>query len=193
MKGIEKIIDRIADSSNAEYEAIIDKAVAEAEEIISQGKKTIEDQCDIIIDEANKESSEIIRRAVSMAYLEARKKKLETKQVVIDKAFTAAVESILSMPANEYQALLVSLAVNAGKDGGEVIFSASDRTKFGKQVVIAANEKLNGSSLTLSVETRDIPGGLIVKNGSIEINCDIQALIKFSRDELSIGVAKILF
>lgn len=52
-------------------------------------------------------------------------------------------EKLCTMPEQEYVALLTKLALEASSTGREqLIFSPQDRSRVGKQVVVAANEAL---------------------------------------------------
>ena len=60
------------------------------------------------------------------------------------------------------------------------------------QAVDAANAQ-NGGQLTLSGETANIPGGFILRNGSIEVNCAYDTLIRLQKTETAGQVARQLF
>ena len=47
--------------------------------------------------------------------------------------------------------------------------------------------------MTVADETRQIPGGVIVRNGRVEINCAFDTLLGDQREELAADIAKILF
>ena len=79
----------------------------------------------------------------------------------------------------------------------EVIFSEADRARVGAKTVKRANELLSASgkpgTLTLSDATRPMSGGLILKQGDIEVNCTVDTLLDLSRSELAARVAEVLF
>ena len=109
-------------------------------------------------------------------------------------AYDKALEQLLNLPEQEYTALLADLAVKAAVTGREaVILSQKDRTRYGKQVVTAANERLNGGRLTLSEQTRPIQGGVILSDGDVEVNCSFETLVRLQRGALDRPVAQILF
>ena len=64
---------------------------------------------------------------------------------------------------------------------------------IGEKLVKAANARLKNGRLTLAEETGDFAGGLILRRGSIEVNCTVELLVELSRSELSAQVAEILF
>ena len=60
-----------------------------------------------------------------------------------------------------------------------------------------ANELLSAEGklgkLTVSEDTADISGGVIVRFGGIETNCSIDALVRQQRSALATEVAQVLF
>ena len=74
----------------------------------------------------------------------------------------------------------------------KLIFSQADRAQVGKAVVLAANEKLNGS-LTLAEETRPMNGGFILSDGRVEVNCSFETLVRLQKAELTGKVTGALF
>ena len=62
------------------------------------------------------------------------------------------------------------------------------------KVVTGANAILQGTAmLTLAEETRDITGGLILRDGSVEINCAFETQLRMLRENMAADVAKVLF
>ena len=47
--------------------------------------------------------------------------------------------------------------------------------------------------LSLGEETREISGGLILRQGNVEVNCAFETQLRFLREELTAQVAHILF
>ena len=70
---------------------------------------------------------------------------------------------------------------------------ARDRKAVGAKVVKAANEKLKNGKLTLSDETGDFLGGLILRRGNIEANCTAELLVELCRGDMAAELAKVLF
>ena len=79
----------------------------------------------------------------------------------------------------------------------EVILSAADRGRIGQKLVAAANAALKErglpGELKLSDETKPVSGGLLLRRGSIEVNCTLDTLLEMSRGSLDAEVASILF
>lgn len=62
------------------------------------------------------------------------------------------------------------------------------------KVVTVGSALLAGTGmLSLADETRPILGGLILRDGDVEVNCTVETLVRLQRDEMAIQVAKVLF
>ena len=70
--------------------------------------------------------------------------------------------------------------------------NARDRESVGEELLSAINSE-PGKALTLSDETRDIAGGLLLRRGNVEANCSAELLVDLSRSELSSKLANVLF
>lgn len=78
-------------------------------------------------------------------------------------------------------------AEKAGKVGGKAgaVLSA---------VVTGANALLQGTAmLTLAQDTREMAGGLTLRDGNVEVNCAFETQLRVLREEMAAQVAEILF
>ncbi len=198
MNGIEKITQRIIEDAQNEAKSILDKAEAEAAALLAQFET-----------QATRESEEILRRGferaqereknlAGTAQMEARKDTLAAKQKMLDAAFTLAETKLKSLPQAEYITLLGSLAAQSSFSGEEaIILSPADHGAIGEAVLQAANEALSQAgkkaALTLSPETRETGGGLLLQDGKIETNCTFETLLRLCRGDVSGEVAATLF
>lgn len=143
MNGIEKITQRIDQDAQGEIDQILADARAKAADIAAKYQAQAKKESEDILARGEKNAAEREERLASVAQMEAKKLTLATKQEVLDKAFELALDRLVSLPDEEYVALLADLAVKAATTGREqLIFSQKDRTRVGKQVVALANEKL---------------------------------------------------
>lgn len=118
---------------------------------------------------------------------------LAAKQGCIDDAFAKAADALRALPRDAYIALLAKLAAGNGTGTEELILSAADHDAVGTAVVSAANAAKPGAAFTLSAETRELGGGLVLKNGPVEINCAFDTTLRQLRQELASDVAHVLF
>lgn len=194
MEGIEKITAKIIQDSEAEITALLaqteEKVKAVGEAAQAQADKESADA----LARGKRAAAERLERLQSAAQMETRKLKLAAKQEVVSEAFDLALEKLCTLPEQDYITLLTELVLEASSTGREqLIFSARDRARVGKQVVVAANEAREGSQLTLSQETREMRGGFVLVDGDLEVNCAFETLIRLQREKLERDVARVLF
>ena len=198
MNGIEKITAKLEADALAEVAAVNAETKAQCDEIKNEYEQKAQEEYTRSIQNGTKSVSDRVSRLGSAADMEAKKFILGFKQEMVTKAFDHAVKSILSMPKESYVKFLASQAAKAAVTGTEeLIFSASDKQKVGADVAKSANALLEGrglaGKLTVSDKTREMPGGVVIKNGDIEVNCSVDTLVQLSKSELASQVAEILF
>ncbi len=198
MNGIEKITKEIASEAEAEITSVLTEAEARAsavaEEYAARAKAAEEE-----LMRAGRDSAEQrVQREERTARLEARKEILGLKQALVSEAYDKAKETILGLDEDQYVAFLAKQACAAALTGGEeVLLSKADRSRFGDKIVAAANAALTQrglpGELKLSDETKPVSGGLVLRRGSIEVNCTLDKLLEMSRGTLDAEVASVLF
>ena len=198
MKGTEKIIAHIRADGDAEAKKIIDAASKQAEEKRAESFKAALSEYEKLMQAGNAECEDILSGRRRIAEMEAKKSVLSVKQEMISAAFDAAREEIVNMPRDKYTQFLARMAAEAAASGmEEIVLNARDKAEVGKAVCKAANELLSAKGtpgkLTVSEDTADISGGVIVRFGGIETNCSIDALIRQRRSGLSTEVAAAMF
>ena len=198
MKGTEKIIAHIRADGDAEAKKIIDAASKQADEKRAESFKAALSEYEKLMQAGNAECEDILSGSRRIAEMEAKKSVLSVKQEMISAAFDAAREEIVNMPRDKYTQFLARMAAEAAASGmEEIVLNARDKAEVGKSVCKAANELLSAKGtpgkLTVSEDTADISGGVIVRFGGIETNCSIDALIRQRRSGLSTEVAAAMF
>ncbi|NLA86750.1 MAG: hypothetical protein GX847_05595 [Clostridiales bacterium] len=198
MNGIQRIIDRIEADAAAERAQILSEAEARCAEIGAQYTETAQAEYQKVITDGEKMVKQRLERQDSAAAIEAKKQILAAKQEMVSAAFERAVRLLSELPDAQYTKLLARLAADASRTGAETLaFSARDVSRVGESVKNEANALLRQSSkeanLTVSPDTRDIRGGVIVINGDIETNCSLDALVSMQRNALSGRIAEKLF
>ena len=198
MNGIDKITGRILAETEEEIASIRARAEAECQEIALAYDIQAEDQYWKLATAGRRAADQKAERMQSMAAMESKKHVLALKQSLVDEAFNQAIQRFLDLPEDEYVALLATLAVKAVKTGREqLIFSAKDRGLYGKKVTIRANEMLSTkgheAALTMSEDTREIIGGVIVTDGLVDVNCSFEAMVETQKATLTGQIVEILF
>ena len=192
MNGIEKITARILADAQAEADAV--KAEAEGKCAAIKGeydKKAQEEYWNLARAGVN-DCEAKVQRMGRAAEMEAKKDLLNLKQEMVSLAFQKATEQVCSMPEEKYVAFLAALAAKASGTKDEELLMAEKDAELGALVAEKANE-LIGGSLHYEGNTRDMQGGIVLRRGNIEVNCDIEILVDRYRYELSGQVAEVLF
>ncbi len=143
MEGIEKITAKIAQDAWEEIARLDRETQEQTASLLSQAKAQGEKESAELLAQGEKAAGERLERLQSAAKMEGRKLELAAKQEVLSQAFDLALEKLRALPEEEYVKLLARLVLEASTTGKEqLIFSAKDRSRVGKQVVVAANEAL---------------------------------------------------
>lgn len=198
MKGIDKITSRIIADAEAECRDVKRESDERCAAVRAENEKRAQDEYWRLVREGVKDTEQRVQRMDRTARLEAKKSVLNMKQEAVSRAFDLAKDKIAELPERDYVAFLAREAAEAAITGQEeVIFCERDRKSVGAKAVKAANELLAAKGmpglLTLSDATRDMAGGLMLKQGDIEVNCTVDTMLDLTRDELAARVADVLF
>lgn len=198
MKGIENITGKIAADAQAEIDRINADAAAQAAEITAGYEAKAKKEAADILEKGEKNAAERGKRLVSAAEMESKKMVLAAKQEMLDEAFELALDKLTKLPEEEYVDFLAKLVVRASSTGREkIIMNVSDRARYGVKAATLANDLLEKAGkpahITLSEQTRDIKGGLLLSDGPIEVNCAFETLVRLARGKITGEVSKALF
>ncbi len=185
MKGVENIVEKIMADAKIAAAEIESAAKAEAEAILKSTEETASATVAAMLDRADGESKDILRRADSTMNLEGRKAILAERQKLIEEAFEAAEKRLFALMANEdsYCNTLTVLARDAGEDS--VLLIANEDIAVGKKLSEATKLTVEGAKIAR--------GGIVVKQGEVEVNLTFTALLRQYREELEQSVATTLF
>ena len=130
--------------------------------------------------------------------LEARKDILGLKQELVSAAYDKARQAILALDEDKYVAFLAAQAGAAALTGSEeIVLGKGDRERAGAKIVAAANAAAEKRGITGAMKLSDavLPadGGLVLRRGSIEVNCTLDKLLEMSHSSLDAEVASVLF
>lgn len=198
MEGIEKIKEKILEEAEQKSRQILDKARAEADEMLKNAASDVEGIKQQALLKAKRQAEEEKRKILSMAELEARKLLLEAKQQMIDEAFEKACRELADLPADVYQKWIYDMLLKSDVKGeAEIVFNEKDKSNIPLELIEKANDELKkqgkAANFKVSGETRPMMGGFILKAGDVEINNTFDSMIKSQREELETEIAKILF
>ena len=192
MNGIENIKAKILDEANAEAKATLDEAQTKANALSADAKEAVEKEKAALLEKGQKIAEESHRRIVAATDLEQRKAVLKLKQETIAKAFEQASAKIDAISGKEYEDLLVRLIVKNSSTGKEEVEFAEADKAIAENVIAQANEQLKGK-LTVSEKPAKFDKGVLLRDGSVEVNCSLATLVGYMKEELTAEVAKLLF
>lgn len=193
MTGIEKITGRINADAQAEIDAVLAEAQSRADEIKAKYDAQAQQEYDTLTRRGESAAREREKNLHSSAQMEARKMVLAAKQEMLDKAFQRAQRRLCTLDDEAMTALLAKLAQRASVTGREeVILNGGVKKRLGAAVVKKANTD-GGLHLTLSEADGSFEGGVVLKNGAVEINGTFDTLVRLVRGEIAGEVAKVLF
>lgn len=193
----------------ADYEA---KAKAEAKAAEETGRQAAQRQAQRLEGAANMDAKKMLLAAkqscLDEAFARAQKELVSLPEdkyadllaaMAVKAAKTGREEIILSPRDHDRVGAQVvakanaMLAKNAAPElPGEV--KASKAGNLIAKVVTGASALLQGTAmLTLSDETRDMEGGLTLKDGNVEVNCAFETQLRVLRENMAAEVAAILF
>lgn len=193
MKGLDKIIGRIRADAMAEIDAIRAEGDAKAAEVTAAYKAKAEELLAAEAEKSRLAAETLLERGVRGDAMDKNKAILAAKQECIDEAFELAAKKLRELPREEYIAVLAAMAASAGTGDEEIVLSAADAAEIGTQVAEKANAAKSGAAFTLSAETRELEGGLVLKRGSVEVNCAFATQLRLLRQTMAVDVAAILF
>ncbi len=198
MTGTEKIKAKILEDASQMAKDIEEQAKEEARRITDAAKREAEEKRKEILQKGESDGAESYRRLLAVAGLEGRKERLKAKQDMVENAFKAAMERIISMPDAKYQKFLEDMVVSAAEKGeGELLLSEKDLSRMDRQFIESINKKLEhegkNGNLKMSQKTIRAAGGFILKCGEMEINSTLEILFGMLRPELENEIVDILF
>ena len=193
MKGIDNIAQRIIADAEAKAAEILQEARDRANTIEENSRVKTQQELEQARADAKERGEENLRRSERTAQLESKKAQLAARQQMIDQVYETALAQLLALDETQYTSLLCGLCQKAvAQGGGEVLLNQKDRERCGQKVVDQVAQA-TGAQLTLSQETVEIPGGFILRQGKVEINCALDAVVRSLADHTAKGVAAILF
>lgn len=196
MIGIENLTDQILKEAQQHAEAILldarEKAAGIEAEAVEKGKKAAEKYAAA----AEHDVKDAADRTESQAGLRRRQALLTAKQGIISSAIEKAYEKLVGQDDASYFAMIEKmLAKTAGKEDGEIFFSAKDlkRLPEGFAGTIEKIAAAAGGSLKVSDQAANIDSGFILRCGGVDENCSLKALFDEKQNELQDEVHRTLW
>ncbi|MBQ8213754.1 MAG: hypothetical protein IJZ80_07070, partial [Clostridia bacterium] len=204
MNGLEKITDKILAEAGAESQKILAEAEEECARIRATYAEKAQAIRLRVADEAEREGIDLVSRSKNGAATQKRNALLRVRGELVDETFDMTLMALRSQSDEKYTEMLTGLLCAAfleqmeaeitgrtlyGEEDAiaperyEVLFNSSDRDRYGAAVLAGARLRLAAKvdaekleMLTLSDQTVNIDGGLILRCGEVESNCSLSLL-----------------
>lgn len=198
MNGIDRITERIEADARAQAKVILTDAEAKCAEIRKENEIKAHEHYLELIRSGTKDCESMASRRKSAAEMDSKKSVLSMKQACVAAAFDMAKDRLANMPEESYIAFLAKLVGNAAVTGTEeLVLNKNDREKLGKAILDKANAAVAAKgltpALTLSADSRDMSGGVVLRRDGVETNCSVDALVDMQRGVVTAAVATTLF
>ncbi len=197
MNGIDKITARLETDAVADAARIAEETKGRCDSIRAEGEKKAQESYWQKVRQGVAATEDRVQRLAKTADMEARKSVLSCKQELVAQAFQMAEERLNTLSGEAYVTFLATLAAKAAATGTEEIVLSAGDSALGVQVVKKANAALSAAGktakLTLSPEAGTFARGLICRQGSVSVNCTVEALMAQAREDMAADVAAELF
>ena len=193
MENIAKILDAISAEGRAEADRILTAGRKNADEVMKLYREEAGVEEAAILKKAQKEVEEITQRGTSQAGIESRNIKLKARRTALEKAFAMALQRLAQFSDEEKLELYSRLIgrYSSTKDV-TVLLNEADGKAFGAKLAKKAGKEFD-MKVSLSKEKGDFLGGLILQEGDIETNCTFEVLIRDTKKETETEIAAMLF
>src|SRR4030042_4621485 len=124
---VENIAKKIIDEAQSAVRSIDEKAERDISRRASELDRQVQELKDRARRQTETEADEVVKRRVSSARLEGRKRILGEKEMILGEIYAEARGRILALPEDKYLGFLKKLVVTHGLGGqGKVILSRKD-------------------------------------------------------------------
>lgn len=195
---LETIISKIQAESQAESQAILEKAKNQAKEILDDAHKEAEAANKVALVKGEQEAKRLTQRLLQSAELNARKELLAVKQASLDDIFNSALNKLNQLPADKYKEVIKKMILAQPLAGDEqILVAGSDSKHLGNGFLSQLNQELKSKGqkgqLELIIDDQIPRGGFILRSNMVESNNTFISLLRAKRDELELAVAQVLF
>jgi V/A-type H+-transporting ATPase subunit E len=197
---VENIAKKIIDEAQSAVRSIDEKAERDISRTASELDRQVQELKDRARRQTETEAQEVVKRRVSSARLEGRKRILGEKEMILGEIYAEARQRILALTEEKYLGFLTKLVVTNSLGGQEkVILSRKDLDRlkgkipqWEKELAQEVQKKWKDSSITVSAEPRDIEGGLVLSQSRTEINLSLDVILAETKYVLESEVTGVL-
>ena len=181
--GLETVIKDIMNAAQAEITMINAGADAEVSQILDDARQTAKKIMGERLAKAEDDIKRLRQQEISSANLEVKRTMLNARKEVLDKVYSNAVESIVSLPEAKQEELLKAIIDENDKNGSK-IYSNKDSEELVRKL----------SSLEYAGNINCI-GGVIIENedGTVRLDYTYDIILKNVNEQALKQTSDILF
>ena len=189
MSGVEKIIARLNEETEAQCREILFNAKKKAAAIVQRAQAEGNETIRLAEDAAKKQSEGILAAAASQDTAAARRARLGARVALVNEVLARAQRNLHDLSDEAYFNALAGMALKNRQEGiAEMQLSERDLKRMPNDFI----DKL-GYGFKVSPVPAAIDDGFILKYGDIEINCTFAALFRAFEPELQAKANALLF
>lgn len=197
MNDITGIVTKINDEAESGAAELLSAARTNAEGIARSYEERAGRETAATLSAAEAAARAVRQRADSQSGIDSRNALLSARRAVLSRAFDEAQKRLAALPDKEKTDLYARIAAGNATADAEIVLNQADRAAIGGAVLSAARSALSASGkeyrLTLAEESGDFAGGLVLRQGRMEINCTFEVMVSDARGELEAETLQVLF
>ncbi|MFH1014274.1 MAG: V-type ATP synthase subunit E [Thermoplasmatota archaeon] len=182
----EMLIAKIKEDAQKAVQDIIDEATKQSKQMIKQAQGEAKRQAETILQQGTSEKATIQRIKISQAQQEAKRQLMQAKEHIIEECFQKAVERLKNLDDKSYSKMIESL-IKKGSDqmsGSFIIYTSKPLDAL---VAKKQNIPVKGTLTTY--------GGIILhsEDGRIIVDNTFEGILQRKKDILRVQVGRLLF
>lgn len=182
MNNLDLILESIKNKAEEEKNQILDKAKAEADELVKEANKKAEAEEKVILDNAKKESELTLSNEKLSSSRKARDIKIKAKNELINEVMGKVLKELKNLDRPAYKRFVLNRLNEFPHSNAEIIL------KEGMEYAFNSSE-LKG--LNVSNETTD--DGFIIRDGNVTYDNSFSSIIDYEKDEIKKIISDTLF
>ena len=193
---LDDIIKKINSDANKKVDDILAEAKKAADCILKEAKSNADKRKEYLQSKSNLAADEEKKRVIILAKLDLRKNLLTEKRKLIDNVFDQVQSEIKNLDDSKYKSFIQKLLSEYVSSGNETVIPPRGHSKiWNSKFISELNKTLNKGTaqLKLSADTGTFEEGFILKDGFVETDCTISAIVKSLKEKYETKIDKILF
>jgi vacuolar-type H+-ATPase subunit E/Vma4 len=189
---LDNIVNRILEDANAKAAELVKDAEAKAKDLLARAEEEGRALSDQIVGNARLKSQEETRRSLVTRNLEVKKEIAKEKLSLIDSAFRASYEKLISLDDAGYRELVEKGVIGTREKEGRLLFSKRDSGRINARFVDGLN-RTHGLKSEFGGYFDSADGGFLLEKDRVRMDMRFSTLLKDLRARYLFEVSTLLF